>query len=495
MRWTHWVNFPVLSIMIWSGMLIYWANDEYAITFGSHNLYKFFPPGFYEAYGIAFRLSEGMALHFFFMWLFMLNGLLYVCYTVISGEWRQLLPNRHSFKEAWLVLLHDLRLRQMMPPQDKYNAAQRIAYTAIVVMGFGSLVTGLAIYKPVQFWWLAKICGGYHLARIEHFALTVGYVVFFVIHIVQVVLAGWRNFAPVISGFEVVELALAGQTAQTESQAEVQPIRHDPGVRVISSQPISQDPGVRIITNQSLNRRRFLSFAAFLGVGFATFKAWGWLNGLPVERKGITAGAKPLLRRAMEQNEQIFRETFSNDHLVQTYPKSMAAKQVRVNSSIGLRDPGFRVADWSLNVTRADGSVLQVSMSELLTLPKTEIVYDFKCVEGWDQIQWWGGVKFSDFIEHYGLQNEAKLGYVGLATPNEQYYVGLERAAAMHPQTILAYQVNGQFLPPQHGQPLRLIIPVKYGIKNLKRIGSIRFSDYRPRDYWAEHGYDYYSGL
>jgi len=203
-RWAHWVNFPVLAIMIWSGLLIYWADDEYSITVQGHTLVRFFPDWFYTLLNIPQRLAEGMAFHFLFMWFFAINGFLYVLYTIISGEWRQLLPNRHSFKEAWLVVLHDLHIKKMLPPQNKYNAAQRIAYTCIIVMGFGSLVTGLAIYKPVQFYWLTWICGGYHAARIEHFILTVGYVLFFIIHIVQVVLAGWNNFRSVIAGFEII---------------------------------------------------------------------------------------------------------------------------------------------------------------------------------------------------------------------------------------------------------------------------------------------------
>ncbi|MBD1393777.1 cytochrome b/b6 domain-containing protein [Mucilaginibacter glaciei] len=204
MRWTHWVNFPILTIMIWSGMLIYWSSDTYSITLFGHTFYKFFPQGFYNALNIPGRLAEGMAFHFLFMWLFAINGVVYILYTLISGSWRELVPQRKSFKEAWLVLLHDLHIRKMAPLQNKYNAAQRIAYTAIIVMGFGSLITGLAIYKPVQFSTLTWLCGGYHAARIEHFVLTIGYVLFFIIHIVQVILAGWNNFRSVISGFEVV---------------------------------------------------------------------------------------------------------------------------------------------------------------------------------------------------------------------------------------------------------------------------------------------------
>lgn len=203
-RWTHWINFPVLTIMIWSGFLIYWANDVYRIGWGNTTLLKFFPQSFYEALAIPHRLAEGMAFHFAFMWLFFGNGIAYVLYTIFSGEWRYLLPQRKSFREAWQVLLHDLHIRKAAPPvEGKYNAAQRIAYTVIIIMGFGSIVTGIAIYKPVQFGWLCTLCGGYAGARVIHFALTIGYCLFFVIHIIQVAIAGWNNFRGMIAGFEV----------------------------------------------------------------------------------------------------------------------------------------------------------------------------------------------------------------------------------------------------------------------------------------------------
>jgi thiosulfate reductase cytochrome b subunit len=205
MRWTHWINFPLLLIMIWSGLLIYWANDEYKISLFGFTIFSFFPDGFYMFFRLSRRLAEGMAFHFLFMWFFFINGILYVLYTLVSGAWRELIPNRHSFKEAWLVVLHDLHIRKMVPPQKKYNAAQRIAYTAIILMGIGSVATGLAIYKPVQFNTLTWLLGGYRFARLLHFALTIGYVLFFFIHIVQVILAGWNNFRSVVSGFEVVD--------------------------------------------------------------------------------------------------------------------------------------------------------------------------------------------------------------------------------------------------------------------------------------------------
>lgn len=151
-----------------------------------------------------YRLAEGMAFHFAFMWLFTLNGLAYVLYTAFSGEWRLLLPRRKDWGDAWRVLLHDLHIRKSAPPIDgKYNAAQRIAYTAIIIMGLGSVLTGIAIYKPVQFGWLTFLLGGYAFARIIHFTLTIGYCLFFVIHIIQVIIAGWNNFRAMVAGFEV----------------------------------------------------------------------------------------------------------------------------------------------------------------------------------------------------------------------------------------------------------------------------------------------------
>src|SRR6185312_5077123 len=146
---------------------------------------------FYEVTGIEHQLARGMAIHFAIAWLFALNGVAYVIYTLVSGEWRELLPEKKSFREAAQVAMHDMGFKVPLPPQGRYNAAQRITYTAIVIMGGFSLLTGLAIYKPAQLSWLAALLGGYQTARWEHFWLMIGYVAFFVIHIAQVIRAGW----------------------------------------------------------------------------------------------------------------------------------------------------------------------------------------------------------------------------------------------------------------------------------------------------------------
>jgi thiosulfate reductase cytochrome b subunit len=208
-RWFHWINFPILSAMIFSGLLIYWAYDPYRIGLGSVTLFHFFPDWFYKVTGIGEMLSLGMGLHFLFAWIFAINGVAYVIYTLVSGEWRELLPERKSFGEAIQVAMHDMGLKVPLPPQGRYNAAQRLSYSGIVVMGGLSLLTGLAIYKPAQLHWLTALAGGYEWARWEHFWLTMGYLGFFVIHIAQVVRAGWPNFRSMVCGYDLAEVPQA----------------------------------------------------------------------------------------------------------------------------------------------------------------------------------------------------------------------------------------------------------------------------------------------
>ncbi len=220
MRWLHWINFPLLTMMIWSGILIYWANQVYSVRLFGTELFHFFPQWFYDILGIPYRLAEGLQLHFFFMWLFAINGVIYIAYTIISGEWRALLPLPGSFKRAPLVALHDAHIIKNKPPQGKYNDAQRIAYTGVILMGAASTVTGLAIYKPLQLAWLTSLLGGYEWARFVHFWLMVLFVLFFVVHVIQVILAGWANFRSMITGHDFVE---AKEKSESQPTTEGEP--------------------------------------------------------------------------------------------------------------------------------------------------------------------------------------------------------------------------------------------------------------------------------
>ena len=215
-RWMHWVNFPLLSIMIWSGLLIYWgdsippyqhAHQVYRIGIGHWTLVRLFPDWFWNLLNAPYQITTGLGWHFLVMWFFAANGIAYVIYLAISGEWRVLWPERRSIRDALLVTLYDLHIpyarRKGMLPQGKYNGAQRIAYTGVVLMGGAMLLTGLAIYKPTQAHWLTTLCGGYEIARWLHFWITMGFCAFFVVHVAQVILAGWNNFRSMVSGLEV----------------------------------------------------------------------------------------------------------------------------------------------------------------------------------------------------------------------------------------------------------------------------------------------------
>lgn len=245
----------------------------------------------------------------------------------------------------------------------------------------------------------------------------------------------------------------------------------------------------KMLSEKQLFAKTLTAFAVFLFCIAGAIVFWHRLRN---ERKD---GDLPVtLRGGLNANEQLFSAAFSPARQVPTYPVSQAVSNVRVNGDVGLKDATFDTATWKLLVIRRNGDSSYFSLSDIKRLPKTDIVFDFKCIEGWSQKTWWGGARFSDFIRYYHLEPEARMMYAGMQTPDQKYYVGIDMPSLLQQQTLLCYEMNGRPLPLDQGAPLRLIIPVKYGIKHIKRIGTIYFSDQRPPDYWAERGYDYYAG-
>lgn len=232
---------------------------------------------------------------------------------------------------------------------------------------------------------------------------------------------------------------------------------------------------------------------SFVALGLSTagvYMGWHWLR-TRMDEDGVPAS----FRRVFDANESVTsRALFSRDHRAPAY--SLAdVKEIRPNGDIGLAsdlDPSA----WRLAVTpygQSDPST-SLTLDQIKALPKTEHITQFKCVEGWSTVVHWGGVRLDEFTRRFAPGSD-RARYVALDTPDEEYYVGLDMASALHPQTLLCYEMNGKPLTGEHGAPLRLVIPVKYGIKNLKCIGSITYTDERPDDYWAERGYDYYAAL
>jgi len=242
------------------------------------------------------------------------------------------------------------------------------------------------------------------------------------------------------------------------------------------------------LSNKQLIKKTLVAFILFALFGTAVWNTFKWIKRQPQD-----AGALKPLRKTLSFNERVFSSIFDTSQLVKEYPVGQAVKRVRVNGMDGLRD-SVSEETWRLKVVRAPGDTLQLTLNDIKKLPKKELVFDFKCIEGWDQVTHWAGVPLKTFMQHFHLNGQSKMKYVGLQTPDNHYYVGIDMASALHPQTLLCYEMNSAPLPLNQGFPLRLIIPVKYGIKHLKRIGTMFFSNDKPADYWAERGYDYYAG-
>ena len=245
--------------------------------------------------------------------------------------------------------------------------------------------------------------------------------------------------------------------------------------------------GERILSDEEYkrrSRRSVLTSAVGIAAGVYGFR---WVQNQ--EPDGRIPG---VLRSTHEINGAIWQTLYDSDRMARTYDPSRA-RDLRINGRHGVRDE-IDLAQWEMTVVGRSGSIVGTHrIDDITSMPFIEMTVEHKCVEGWSEIVTWGGTPFSNLAAVYPGDSDAK--YVSLETPDGDYYVGLERDAMMHPQTLLCWELNQQPLTQLHGAPLRLVTPLKYGIKQLKRIGQIEFTDLQPDDYWARRGYDYYSGL
>lgn len=245
-----------------------------------------------------------------------------------------------------------------------------------------------------------------------------------------------------------------------------------------------------------MTRRSFAVGGLAAGAGLL-----GWLG---LRSASLEDGIPWPLRRVLEFNEKLAGAVSSESRLAPEFSQDRATEPC-VNGVIGL-DEDFDPATWRLQVFSPGSAPKRFTLEDIKALPAVSMTTELKCIEGWSNVVHWTGARLVDFAAKYGLGSRSgkpfnadrKLAnlfdYARMETPTGAYYVGLDTASALHPQTLLCYAMNGEPLTPGHGAPLRLVIPVKYGIKNIKRIGTIRFTDERPGDYWAERGYDWYAG-
>jgi hypothetical protein len=162
------------------------------------------------------------------------------------------------------------------------------------------------------------------------------------------------------------------------------------------------------------------------------------------------------------------------------------------------RPRGQEEAGMSDNTLEPGTPGLLLTMDDVTVLPHQELVTEFKCIEGWSQVVHWGGYRLADLIAKYPPARKADGSlpkYVYMETPDGDYYCGFSLQACEHPQSLLATEMAGRPLAQWHGAPIRLHMPIKYGYKQIKRIGLIAYTDMQPDDYWTKLGYDWYAGL
>ncbi|HYI11637.1 MAG TPA: molybdopterin-dependent oxidoreductase [Thermoanaerobaculia bacterium] len=230
-----------------------------------------------------------------------------------------------------------------------------------------------------------------------------------------------------------------------------------------------------------ITRRGFFTAGVAALAGFGGYK---WLRS-----RSRDGGLEWPLRRALDLNQSLGQSFFSSSRLSPTFRPSDITR-ARINGRLGLKGE-VDASAWRLVIAGA-ASPVALTLAEVMALPRYEMITELRCIEGWSTIVQWAGARLADLVAKFPPAGAAE--YIAMETPDCGYYVGLDMDSALHPQTLLAWEMNGQPLTREHGAPLRLAIPVKYGIKNIKRIGVIRYAATRPADFWGERGYDWYAG-
>jgi Oxidoreductase molybdopterin binding domain len=298
-----------------------------------------------------------------------------------------------------------------------------------------------------------------------------------------------------------------------ESEPKPPPARLRPG---LLGEPAEEPVAVpsRVLARQS--RRDFVFFSA--GAILAAAGVWwllpdetrslhltprlrDWLDSLEARVGATRSRRNGLLGRVLTFDDDVAEALYSPDRSVREYRKSQVTA-LRNNYNGETPGPGY-LRDWSLTVSGlASGKVKRLRIADLLArFPRREQVTRICCVEGWSAVAWWSGLSFSDFLQAFppppearwaSLTSSVNLDFSGSSDP---YYVSIDLPTARHPQTLLATHWNGAALPVEHGAPLRLVAPMKLGLKNIKAITAIAYSREEPADYWAERGYSKYDGL
>ena len=295
----------------------------------------------------------------------------------------------------------------------------------------------------------------------------------------------------------------APRAKETASAAPLTPVRVKGHRGFFEEYPLPIiDTAPRVMRYRT--RRDVLAFgigaaAAIAGAGYLLPK--DTLSRLGVRREMSSRGKEWLLNNALQVDDDVAEALYSQNRMVPTYTRSQITP-IKNNYNGTTPEPWY-LSGWKLAL---DGLASGLSLSlNIKTLMNRFSVHDqitrFVCVEGWSAIAWWAGVRFDDFLRAYPPKSQAKWARVESSVNLDNsgnpdpYFVSIDLATARHPQTLLATHHDGQPLTVEYGAPLRLLVPVKLGLKNVKAITRITYSAEEPRDYWTPFGYSSYDGI
>jgi len=199
-RITHWVNALALAIMIGSGLRIFNASPAFARKGESFCCYPFEGDEIPAWLTFGGWLAGARHWHFAAMWLLVGNGLVYLGFIYLHGEWRDLVPRRGALRDSWEMVRFYLALRPRHPRQGKHNALQRTAYFLMPLVGVAAVISGLAIWKPVQLAFLTRLLGGYVWARYWHFVAMLALVALTLGHIFMVLAVDPYSLRSIVTG-------------------------------------------------------------------------------------------------------------------------------------------------------------------------------------------------------------------------------------------------------------------------------------------------------
>ncbi|MGH9702813.1 MAG: cytochrome b/b6 domain-containing protein, partial [Candidatus Acidiferrales bacterium] len=196
-RFCHWLNSVSLLIMMGSGLQIFLAFPSFGPKVGEKVFFRV--P---HALALGGWLGGALQWHITFGWIYALTGAFYLGYQVFSRHYRQVLFTSRDVPGVWPMVRHYFFFGHQPAVTGAYNPLQKLAYTSAVVLGILSVLTGLALYSPVQYSFLASLMGGFHLARVWHFAVMCGLLLFLIGHLIMVILHGWNNLVSMFTGWK-----------------------------------------------------------------------------------------------------------------------------------------------------------------------------------------------------------------------------------------------------------------------------------------------------